>query len=140
MAGAATAQAGRTEGNAVGRHIARRAADATATRRDKCGRYDGQQDCPNAPGRAAREERLAICFGGTCGCEERSGAPTEAYRGWWSGCEGAEVRMIARGGRQNMLRAVPRLAAVRGRLTRHISALENRDVRTTMRNALPSTA
>src|SRR5438477_1557632 len=95
--GAATAQAGRTEGNSVGWHTARRAAGATAIRREVCARCDSQQDCPNAPGWAAREEWLAICFGGTCGCEARSCAFTEAHRGWWSGCEGAEVRLIARG-------------------------------------------
>ena len=91
-------------------------------------------------GWAAREERLAICFGGMCGCEARSCAFTEAYRGRRRGREGAGVRLIARGGRQNMLRAVPRLAALRGRLARRISALEERIARATMRNALPSTA
>ena len=88
----------------------------------------------------AREERLAICFGGMCGCEARSCASTEAYRGRWNGCEGAEVRMIARGGRQNMLRAVLRLAALRGWLPQHTNALEVRNARPTIRNALPSAA
>ena len=39
------------------------------------------------------------------------------------GCEGAGVRMIARGGRQNMLRAVSRLAALRGWLAWRTSGL-----------------
>ena len=112
-------------GNAVAWRAARRAAGATATRRDACERRDTQQDSPNAPGWAAREERLAICFGGMCGCEARSSAFTEAYRGRSSGCEGAAVRLIARGGRQNKLRAVPHLAALRGWLTRHRNALEH---------------
>ena len=43
-------------------------------------------------GRRAR--RLAICFGGMCRCEARACAFTEAYRGRWNGCEGAEVRML----------------------------------------------
>jgi hypothetical protein len=42
------------------------------------------------------------------------------------GCEGAEVRLTARGGRRNMLRAASRLAALRGRLARHTNALENK--------------
>src|SRR5256885_13981099 len=71
----------RTEGHSVAWRTALRAADATATRRDRCERCDAQQCGPNARGRAAREERLAMCFGGMCGCEVRLCALTSAYRG-----------------------------------------------------------
>src|ERR1044071_4506100 len=57
-AGAATAPVGRAEGHAVGWCDARRAAGSMATRRE-CERRDRQQDGPNAPGRAASEERAA---------------------------------------------------------------------------------
>ena len=56
--GAATAPVGRAEGHAVGWRAACRAGHATAARRD-CKRRDSQLDGPNAPGRAASEERAA---------------------------------------------------------------------------------
>jgi hypothetical protein len=49
---------GRAEGHAVGGRAARRAAGATQLR-ENCERRDSQLDGPNAPGRAASEERAA---------------------------------------------------------------------------------
>jgi hypothetical protein len=49
---------GRAEGHAVGWRAARRALGATQLRA-MCERRDSQLDGPNAPGRAAREERAA---------------------------------------------------------------------------------
>jgi len=50
---------GRAEGHAVGWRAARRAAGVGAEAR-LCERRDSQLDGPNAPGRAAREERAAM--------------------------------------------------------------------------------
>ena len=108
----------RTEGHSVDWHTARRAADATATRRVMCERRDRQQYGPNARGWAAREPRARLATAG-----ENRRLCRKATAGGGPGVKGFSTQPAVWEGGPKLITPAAHLATLRGRLAWRIRVL-----------------